>query len=339
MAEAAAWRVCVAPMMRRTDRHFRHLCRLIAPRTRLYTEMLTADAVIHGPRDRLLRFDPIEHPVALQLGGSEPEALARAARIAAEHGYDEVNLNCGCPSERVQSGRFGACLMREPALVAEGLGAMREALPARVPATVKLRLGVDELYAYGYFRDFVATLASAGTTVFHVHARKAWLSGLSPRENREIPPLEYGWVYRLKREMPDIVVVLNGGITAPASVPAMLAEVDGVMIGRQAYADPGSLAAFERAAFGEGHGEPDWPAVLEGYLAHTARECAAGSALGPLSRHLLNLFQGRPGARRWRRHLTEHAGVRADGPGVIRDAYALLGPPASRHRTETTSSA
>lgn len=321
------WRLCLAPMMRRTDRHFRYLCRLIAPRLRLYTEMITTGALVHGDRERFLRFDPLEHPVAVQLGGSEPASLAISARHAAAHGYDEVNLNCGCPSERVQSGRFGACLMREPALVTDGVRAMRDAVPGRLPVTVKLRLGVDELYDYGYFRDFVAAVAEGGARVFHVHARKAWLSGLSPRENREIPPLEYDWAYRLKRELPGLTVVLNGGIVEASALPVHLAHVDGVMIGRRAYTDPGSLADFEHHAFGAA-ARPDWDAILARYLDYAERERSAGTPLAALSRHLVNLFPGRPGARRWRRHLTERGPAADAGPEVIREAYAQLGPAA-----------
>ncbi|MEQ8661532.1 MAG: tRNA dihydrouridine(20/20a) synthase DusA [Gammaproteobacteria bacterium] len=318
----SAWRLCVAPMMQKTDRHFRYLARLISPRARLYTEMVTTGALLHGPRERLLAYDVSEQPLAIQLGGSDPDALARCAELASAHGYAEVNLNCGCPSERVQSGAFGACLMREPALVAACVTAMREAVPAQVEITVKTRLGVDDVYDYGYFRDFVAVLAAAGCRVFHVHARKAWLKGLSPRENREIPPLEYAWVHRLKRELPHLVVVVNGGITTPAAAHAHLAAVDGVMIGRRAYDAPATLAAFESALFDAPAAALDERAIVESYARHAAVESARGTPPRVLTRHLVNLFEGVPGARRWRRHLSEHGA--GDAATVIHAALACL---------------
>lgn len=307
-------------MMQRTDRHFRYLARLLAPRTRLYTEMVTCGAILHGPRARLLAYDASEQPLAVQLGGSVPADLARAARLCAEAGFVEVNLNCGCPSERVKAGAFGACLMREPALVADCVKAMQDALPPAVVVSVKTRLGVDDFYSYAGFSDFVGTLAAAGCGVFQIHARKAWLSGLSPAENREIPPLEYDWVYRLKRERPDLVVVLNGGVTLPAAAAAHAAEVDGVMIGRQAYADPLSLHAFECALFGAGGDLVEPADVVAAMLPYIERELAAGTALKHVARHLLTLFQGRPGARHWRRHLTVAGAPAAAGIEVIHDA-------------------
>ncbi|MEQ8233416.1 MAG: tRNA dihydrouridine(20/20a) synthase DusA [Gammaproteobacteria bacterium] len=319
---ASPWRLCVAPMMQKTDRHFRYLARQFSPRARLYTEMVTTGALLHGPRDRLLAYDASEQPLAIQLGGSEPEALARCAALASAHGYVEVNLNCGCPSERVQSGAFGACLMREPALVAAGVAAMRAAVPDGVEVTVKTRLGVDDLYDYGYLRDFVARLAEAGCRVFHVHARKAWLQGLSPRENREIPPLEYAWVHRLKRELPQLVVVLNGGITEPSAARAQTAGVDGVMIGRHAYAAPASLAAFEAALFERPSAAPDERDVVAHYQRYAAVEQARGTPTRVLTRHLVNLFQGVPGARRWRRYLSEHGDLPAHA--AIAGALACL---------------
>ena len=231
-----ATRLSVAPMMDWTDRHCRVFHRVLAPGARLYTEMVHAQAVRHGDRERLLGFDPVEHPVALQLGGSDPVALADAARIGEAFGYDEINLNVGCPSDRVQAGRFGACLMKEPALVADAVAAMASAVS--VPVTVKCRLGVDELEDYEVFRSFVDTVAAAGCQLFVVHARKAWLSGLSPKENREIPPLRHDWVHRLKQERPELRIVLNGGLVDLQSTLAHLAAVDGVMLGRAAYHEP-----------------------------------------------------------------------------------------------------
>ena len=321
-----AWRLCIAPMMQKTDRHFRYLARLLSPNARLYTEMVTARAVLRGAREELLRHDPLEQPLAVQLGGADPGELAAAARICADFGYAEINLNCGCPSDRVQAADFGACLMARPALVAECVAAMRDAVPADVPVTVKTRLGIDDLYSYDYFAGFVAALHAAGCRVFHVHARKAWLSGLSPRENREIPPLEYAWVHRLKQERPDCVVVLNGGVRGVADSLAHLTRVDGVMLGRAAYDDPFALAALDRALFPDAPRTPaaSREACLAGYERHIAAELARGTWLHHMSRHLLALYQGQPGARRWRRHLSEHAHGPAAGLEVLRAAHAAM---------------
>lgn len=305
------WRLCVAPMMERTDRHFRYLARLVSPGARLYTEMVTTGALLHGPRARLLAHDDSEQPLAVQLGGSDPAELAAAARLCAAAGFAEVNLNCGCPSDRVQAGAFGACLMTTPERVAAALASLLDVLGDASRVSIKLRLGVDDLYSYGYFRDFVARQAETGCRVFHVHARKAWLSGLSPRENREIPPLEYGWVHRLKRELPALVVVVNGGIRDIDGARAQLAAVDGVMIGRHAYDDPLDLAAFDAALCGSAGTCGDAATVLARYLPYVERELAAGTPLRALVRHLLNLLHGRPGARRWRRDLT--LGMQRDG--------------------------
>jgi len=305
------WRLCVAPMMDWTDRHCRVFHRLLAPQARLYTEMVHAQAVRLGDRERLLGFDPVEHPVALQLGGSEPTMLAEAARIGADWGYDEINLNVGCPSDRVQAGRFGACLMKEPALVAECVAAMAAAV--RVPVSVKCRLGVDAMDDYGHFRDFIDTVAAAGCTVFAVHARNAWLKGLSPRENREVPPLRYEWAYRLKRERPELTVVLNGGLDALEPVQAQLAHVDGVMLGRAAYHDPYLLHRLQRALF-----TPEQPLCSRGELLGAMREYvqrqgASGIALKHLSRHLLGLFHGQPGGRAFRQIIS--TGAHREGAG------------------------
>ncbi len=315
---AASVRLSVAPMMDWTDRHCRYFHRLLSPHARLYTEMVTAPALIHGDRERLLGFDASEHPVALQLGGSEPGELAAAARIGEQFGYDEINLNVGCPSDRVQSGRFGACLMREPALVADCFAEMRAAVS--VPVTIKCRLGVDDQCELADLERFVETVRAAGCTVFVVHARKAWLQGLSPKDNREIPPLNYARVYQLKRDFPELTIILNGGIDRVEDVRIHLDHVDGVMLGRTAYHEPYRLAELEHAL----HGVPlprreDVIAAMRPYIeAHLAR----GERLQHISRHLLGLFQGLPGARAWRRCLSENAHRTDAGYPVIERALA-----------------
>lgn len=302
----ATHRLSVAPMMDWTDRHCRYFHRLLAPHARLYTEMVHAQAVLLGDVERLLGFDVAEKPLALQLGGSEPEELALATRIAASRGYDEVNLNVGCPSDRVQAGRFGACLMREPALVAQCVAAMREAVadsPVRV--TVKCRLGVDEVEDYDVFRAFVDAIAATGCNVFAVHARKAWLQGLSPKENRQIPPLRYDWVYRLKRERPELTVLINGGIDGVDAALAHLQQVDGVMLGRVAYHEPYVLHRLDNALSG---GE-DVPRadLLRRLRPYVERQMARGVALKHITRHVLGLFHGQPGGRAFRQVLSEGA--------------------------------
>ncbi|MFP7723040.1 tRNA dihydrouridine(20/20a) synthase DusA [Lysobacter sp. A3-1-A15] len=296
-------RLSVAPMMDWTDTHCRVFHRLLAPHARLYSEMVHANAVIHGDRTRLLAMDPVEHPVALQLGGSEPALLAQAARIGAEHGFDEINLNCGCPSDRVQAGRFGACLMREPALVAESVAAMIDAVPPHVPVTVKCRLGVDDDHDYGRFAGFVDAIAQAGCGMFVVHARNAWLQGLSPKENREVPPLRYEWAYRLKRERPGLVVLVNGGIASAEEATAHLERVDGAMLGRAAYHDPYLLHVLEHRWFGaplRTRGE-----LLRALRPYVESRLAAGVYLKHIVRHLLGLFAGQPGGRAFRQVLSE----------------------------------
>ncbi|MBV6413325.1 MAG: tRNA-dihydrouridine(20/20a) synthase [Xanthomonadales bacterium] len=295
----------MAPMMEWTDRHCRHFHRLLAPDARLYTEMVVVQAAIHGDRERLLGYDASEHPLALQLGGSDPVLLARAARIGADFGYDEINLNCGCPSDRVRSGRFGACLMLEPALVADCVAAMRAAVPAHVPVTVKCRLGVDEIDDEDSFRRFIDTVASAGCAVFVVHARKAWLSGLSPRENREIPPLDYDRVHRLKADRPQLTVVLNGGLRELADIEQALANLDGVMLGRAAYHEPYLLAGWQQALFARPASMPTRADVLARMRPYIAAHLAAGGELRHIGRHLLGLYQGEPGARAFRRTLSQ----------------------------------
>ena len=299
----ASLRLSVAPMMDWTDRHCRAFHRLLAPGARLYTEMVHANAVIHGDRERLLGFDPAEQPLALQLGGSGPALLAQAARIAQDLGYDEVNLNCGCPSDRVQAGRFGACLMREPELVAECVAAMVAAVD--IPVTVKCRLGVDEDDDYDRFAAFVDRQLAAGSAMIVVHARNAWLKGLSPKENREIPPLRYDWAYRLKRERRAWPVVLNGGIASVEAAQAHMAQVDGVMLGRAAYHDPYVLHRLESAQTGE----PLQPreTLITRFRPYVEGQLARGVALKHITRHILGLFHGQPGGRTFRQVLSEGA--------------------------------
>jgi tRNA-dihydrouridine synthase A len=301
MQASDSYKLCVAPMMDRTDRHLRYLLRLLAPHARLYTEMITARALLHGDAERLLRFDEAEHPVALQLGGSEPEELAQAARIGAAAGYVEINLNVGCPSDRVQAGCFGAALMLEPARVASCVRAMRAAVD--VPVTVKTRLGVDHHDSYEFVRDFLDEVAAAGCSTFIVHARKAWLSGLSPKENREIPPLDYGRVHRLKRDFPALTIVINGGFVTLADSVAQLEHVDGVMLGRAAIQDSWLLAHIDERLFG-GTALTE-SAVLEAFERYVARELERGTPLRAMTRHLLGMRSGRAGGRRWRRGLGE----------------------------------
>ena len=296
-------RLSVAPMMDWTDTHCRVFHRLLAPHARLYSEMVHANAVIHGDRAKLLAMDPLEHPVALQLGGSEPPLLARAARIGAEHGFDEVNLNVGCPSDRVQAGRFGACLMREPGLVADSVAAMIAACD--VPVTVKCRLGVDDDREYERFLAFVDTVAAAGCRLFVVHARNAWLKGLSPKENREVPPLRYDWAYALKRERPQLAVVVNGGIADEAEAGAHLEHVDGAMLGRAAYHDPWLLHRLDVAWFGGALSTR--AAVLRSMRPYVEGQLARGAQLKHISRHLLGLFHGERGGRAFRQVLSEGA--------------------------------
>ena len=316
--DPAAWRLSVAPMMDWTDRHCRYFHRLLSPHARLYTEMVTSAALVRGRQLRLLEHSHEEHPVALQLGGSDPAELAEAARLGAAAGYDEINLNVGCPSDRVQSGRFGACLMYEPALVADCVKAMRDAMG--VPVTVKCRIGVDDQDDYAGLQHFTELMLEAGVGVLVVHARKAWLQGLSPKENREVPPLDYERVYRLKREFPGLAVVINGGITTVAQVQAHLAQLDGVMLGRAAYHDPYLLAQVEHAL----HGEPlpTRESVLQRLRPYVEAELARGTALKHISRHLLGLYQGEPGARGFRRILSEGAHLPGAGWPLIERALA-----------------
>jgi len=324
-ATALDRRLSVAPMLDWTDRHDRYFLRRITRRTLLYTEMVTTGALLHGDPARHLDFDASEHPLALQLGGSDPRALADCARLGAAWGYDEINLNVGCPSDRVSSGRFGACLMAEPTLVAECIAAMAEAVPATVPVTVKHRIGIDDRDSYDLLCRFVETVARAGCRVFIVHARKAWLSGLSPRENREIPPLRPDVVRRLKADFPALTVVHNGGVRDLAVAAEYLRHVDGVMIGRAAYETPWGLAGADRAVLGDGEAAaPDRAAVARAMADYAARRMAEGVPLQAITRHILPLFHGVPGARAWRRHLSEHAHRSGTGPEIILEALALV---------------
>jgi tRNA-dihydrouridine synthase A len=315
-----SFRFSVAPMMDWTDRHCRFFHRILTRRTRLYTEMVTADAVVFGPRARLLGFDPLEHPVALQLGGADPARLAQAATIGADFGYDEVNLNCGCPSDRVQNGRFGACLMREPDLVAECVVAMKAAV--RIPVTVKCRIGVDDQEPREALFALVEKVKTAGADAVIVHARKAWLEGLSPKENRDVPPLDYPLVAELKRVHPDLPIAINGGVKDFSVVAELLRLVDGVMIGRAAYQNPELLLEVDPLLFGEAPPVADAFEAIEAFVPYVERELAAGVRLHDITRHLLGLFAGRPGARLYRRRLATLAPRRGAGVEVLREAVA-----------------
>jgi tRNA-dihydrouridine synthase A len=320
-----ARRFSVAPMMDWTDRHCRAFHRTLTRRALLYTEMVTAQAVLRGDRQHLLGFDAAEHPVALQLGGSDPDLLAQAARIGADFGYDEVNLNVGCPSDRVQSGRFGACLMREPELVAECVAAMQAAVA--VPVTVKCRIGVDDQDPEQSLYTLVDACAAAGVSQFVVHARKAWLQGLSPKENRDIPPLDYALVRRLKVDRPGLAIMLNGGLASLDQCFAEADGLDGVMLGRAAYHDPGLLGEVDARVFGEALPAVTPEAAVEAYRPYMARQLARGTPLAAISRHMLGLFQGRPGARSWRRIMTVDAVRPGAGLEVLDRALAALPPP------------
>lgn len=311
----------VAPMMDWTDRHCRYFHRLLSPHALLYTEMVTTGALIHGDVDRHLQYNDPEHPVALQLGGSEPVAMARCARLAQDWGYDEVNINVGCPSERVQSGAFGACLMAEPATVADCVKAMRDACD--IPVTVKTRIGIDDMDDYDNLFAFTGQVAAAGCETFIVHARKAWLKGLSPKENRDIPPLMYDKVYQLKQDYPALEVCINGGIQESAAVREHLQHTDGVMIGREAYQNPYWLAQLERELF-DAEFAPSRHQVVEQLLPYIEAQLQQGVMLKHITRHILGLFQAVPGAKQWRRHLSEHAHKPGAGPELVVEAAGFV---------------
>ena len=322
MDKIASRRFAVAPMMEWTDRHCRYFLRLISKRTFLYTEMVTADAVLYGAPERVLGFDPAEHPLALQLGGSDPKKLAAAARVGADYGYDEINLNVGCPSDRVQSGRFGACLMAEPDLVGECVAAMGGS--SRLPVTVKCRIGIDDQDAEESLDRFIDEVSRAGCTTFIVHARKGWLQGLSPKQNRDVPPLDYARVYRLKQRRPELEIIINGGIESFAAAKAQLAQVDGVMLGRAAYADPYLLAEVDGVLFGEERVVPSRLDVLDAFRPYVEEQLARGSRLNQLTRHILGLFHGQPRARAFRRHLAENAHLEGAGVEVMEEARSII---------------
>ena len=315
-------RFSVAPMMEWSDRHCRFFHRILSRHARLYTEMVTSGAVLHGPRLRLLGFDPFEHPVAVQLGGCSPADLAQAARICADFGYAEINLNVGCPSDRVQNGAFGACLMREPLLVADCVAAMKAAVS--LPVTVKCRIGVDDQDPASALGAITEALVAAGVDALFVHARKAWLKGLSPKENRDVPPLDYPLVYALKRQYPDMPITINGGITTIAAVQGHLLHVDGVMLGRAAYHNPELLLDVDPVLFATPRPVRDGFEAVERFMPYIAAQLAQGCRLHNITRHLLGLFAGQPGARQFRRHLALEACKPGAGVEVLRAAMALV---------------
>lgn len=317
-------RLSIAPMLDWSDRHFRYMVRLISKHQLLYTEMVTTGAIIHGKGD-YLSYNDEEHPLALQLGGSNPADLAVCAKRAQEYGYDEVNLNVGCPSDRVQNGRFGACLMAEPKLVAECVDAMRAVVD--IPVTVKHRIGIDELDSYQFLTDFVGEVSDAGCETFIVHARKAWLNGLSPKQNREIPPLNYDRVYQLKRDFSDLIISINGGITSLEQANAHLEHVDGVMIGREAYQNPYVLAGVDSEIFGDEREILSRHQVVEQMLPYIEKHLQNGGKLNHISRHMLTLFMGMTGAKQWRRYISENATKKGAGLEVIEHALSLVSEP------------
>ncbi len=315
-------RLCVAPMMDWTDRHCRYFLRLISRRARLYTEMVTAPALLHGDVPRHLDFDRAEHPLALQLGGSDPAMLAHGARLGERWGYDEINFNCGCPSERVQTGSFGACLMNEPALVADCIRAMRDAVT--LPITVKHRIGLNHVDDYGFVRDFVGTVAAAGCEVFIVHARNAVLKGLSPKQNREVPPLRYETVHRLKREFPELTMVINGGLTSWTAIERELGRVDGVMLGRAAYHDPYLLAEVDGRLFASDTAAPSRAAVLHALIPYANAQRARGTPLRAIARHVLGLYHGEPDGRRFRQLLSDAARLKDNDASLLIEALTMV---------------
>lgn len=315
------WRFCTAPMMDWSDRHCRYFWRLLTKHTRLYTEMVTSGALIHGDRQRFLRFAKEEHPIALQLGGSSPEALAQCATIAEHANFDEVNLNCGCPSDRVQEGKIGACLMAEPALVADCVSAMIEA--TALPVTVKHRLGIDDLDTQEHLLKFAEQVINAGCKTLIIHARKAWLKGLSPKQNREVPPLEYQRVFEVKQQFPDITIVVNGGIDTLEHSQELLQHVDGVMIGREAYHNPFVLQQVDNLLFGEPENNATRYDVLNAFRDYCVSELKQGTRLHHITRHILGIFAAQPGGRLFRQHLSLHANKRDAGINVLDDAIAI----------------
>ena len=320
------WKFCLAPMMNKTDRHFRYLIGIIAPKMRLYTEMITPNAIIHGNRARFLGHSKKELPLALQLGGADPESILQSALLAAQAGFKEINLNCGCPSDRVQSGAFGAAMMKRPELVANCVATLYRELPPDIQISVKTRLGVDDLYSYTYFHSFVSQAVESGCRVFHIHARKALLAGLSPKENREIPPLNYEWVYRLKKDFPMCTVVINGGVNSISQLPEHLRRVDGVMIGRHAYNNPFDLAQFENIIFDQGVSPANLTRkdVVLQYLDYVDNRMSEGFQFKTMINHLINLYQGQPNAKAWRRYLSVNSGQKSASLEMVLSALSLV---------------
>ena len=308
----------VAPMMDHTDRHFRYFIRQLTRHTLLYTEMITAQALLHGDRHKLLDFDPAEHPVSLQLGGDDPQLLADCARIGTDWGYDEINLNVGCPSDRVQSGNFGACLMAQPHLVADCVAAMQKAV--NIPITVKHRIGIDDQDSYEHLFNFVKIVSDSGCQRFSIHARKAWLQGLSPKENRTIPPLRYDWVYQLKQDFPQLWIEINGGITTLGQIQQQLTQVDGVMVGRAAYENPYLFATVDRDIYQKTNAVPSREAIVDRLMPYVESCLSQGVRLNQISRHLLSLFNGVAGAKTWRRMLSDSRQLSTSGPELLQHA-------------------
>lgn len=323
MGATPAYRLSIAPMLDWTNRDYRYFVRLITRHSLLYTEMVTTGAIIHGDNlDRFLGHSDTEHPLALQLGGSDPADLAKCAKLGEEWGYSEINLNVGCPSDRVQSGRFGACLMGEAELVAEGISAMQAVVD--IPVTVKTRLGIDKQDSYEFLSDFIATVSKAGCDQFILHARKAWLSGLSPKENRDVPPLDYDRVVQIKQDFPDLKIMINGGVVSLDEAKGHLTQLDGVMIGRAAYHDPYCLAAVDKDLFGDDHEVLSRHQIVRAMLPYIEQRMTQGKSLQAITRHMLGLFQGQPGAKMWRRYLSENAHIRGAKIGVVEDALELV---------------
>ena len=314
--------VSVAPMMDCTDRHDRYFLRLLAPHVLLYTEMITTQALIHGDYQRLLAFDRLEHPIALQLGGNNPAELAHCAQLGEQLGYDEININIGCPSDRVKSGQFGACLMLNPALVAECVSAMCEAVS--IPITVKCRIGVDNQDSYEALEEFIEMISNAGCKIFIIHARKAWLTGLSPKQNRQIPPLRYDIVRRIKQNFPNLIIIINGGINALPDIAEHLQFVDGVMIGREAYSNPYFLAEIEKEYFYNDSDIITRHAIIEKFIPYIEKQLVNNIKLTAITRHILGLFQGQPGARQWRRYISENAHKTGAGTHILKEALQYV---------------
>ncbi len=315
-------RFCVAPMLDWTDRHERYFLRLISKHAVLYTEMVTTGALIHGDKERYLQFNKEEYPVALQLGGSDPKAMAICAKMAEDFGYDEVNINVGCPSDRVQNGAFGACLMAEPELVAENVDAMKNAVD--IPVTVKNRIAIDEMDEYQCLPKFIETVSQAGCKTFIVHARKAWLKGLSPKQNRDVPPLNYDLVYQMKRDFPELEIIINGGIKTLEQSKQHLEYVDGVMVGRDAYHNPYMMNQVDEYLYGEARDDKTEIDLLDQYMEYMQKQIDKGVYLKHMSRHLLGLFIGQPGAKAWRRHISENAHKEGAGIEVIQQAVGYI---------------